>query len=63
MITDDKRSVLISSMGWVHHAELWVFDVNRDRERRVSAPTQAKYLAPHSGGTARELSGVDLWNG
>lgn len=50
MIANDERSVLVSSMGWVDHAELWVFDVSRNRERRVPIGSQAKYLGLRSGG-------------
>lgn len=49
MIADDKRTVLISSMGWVDRNELWTFSTSTDTARRVSIGSAAKYLAPHEG--------------
>jgi hypothetical protein len=49
MIADDKRTVLISSMGWVDRNELWTFSTGTETARRVSIGSPAKYLAPHVG--------------
>jgi hypothetical protein len=49
MIADDKRGVLISSMGWVDGHELWVFDARADTARRMAIGSEAKYLMPRAG--------------
>jgi len=47
MIANAERTVLVSSMGWVDHDSLWIFDVPAARETRVSLGSGARYLSLH----------------
>ncbi len=51
MIADDKRSVVVSSIGCVDRDALWVFDVAERKERHVPLASGARYLSLHSSGT------------
>ena len=48
MIADSKRTIAVSSLGWVDHGALWVY--RHDGETIDSAPlSDAKYLSLHAG--------------
>ncbi|HEU4341484.1 MAG TPA: hypothetical protein VFU31_07930 [Candidatus Binatia bacterium] len=47
MIANSERTVLVSSMGWVDHDALWIYDVPARRESRVPLGSGAKYLSLH----------------
>lgn len=47
MIASGDRTVLVSSMGWVDHDALWVFDVPREKEMPVPLASGAGYLSVH----------------
>lgn len=49
MIADDKRTVLISTMGWNDRNDLWVLEVRSGTPRRLSIGSEAKYLTLHGG--------------
>jgi len=49
MITDPDHRICISSMGWVDHDALWLFEATRGVERRISLQTGARHLSLHSG--------------
>jgi hypothetical protein len=48
MIANAGRTILISSMGWVDHDSLWIYDLPGREESRVSLGSGAKYLSLHS---------------
>lgn len=48
MISNQDRSVLISSMGWVDKGSLWCYDVKRSRQESLEL-SEAKYLTLHLG--------------
>ncbi len=50
MIADDKRTVLVSSLGWVEHDALWVFRVGDEKESTLPLGSGARYLSLHSAG-------------
>jgi hypothetical protein len=53
MIANPDRTTLVSSMGWVDHDALWVFDVSTVRAERLPMGSGARYLSLHSSGTNR----------
>ncbi len=53
MIADDKRTVLVSSMGWVDHDALWVLNVGDNKASTVPLGGGARYLSPHPAGGDR----------
>ena len=50
MIADDKRTVLVSSLGWVEHDALWVLNVGEKKETVIPLGSGARYLSPHTSG-------------
>ncbi len=48
MISNQDRSILISSMGWVDKGSFWCYDVKRSRQESL-AFSEAKYLTLHLG--------------
>jgi len=52
MISNPERTRLISSLGWVDHDALWIFDVPAGREERLPLDNGARYLSLHSSGSS-----------
>ena len=48
MLSDTRGTVVISSLGWVDHASLWVFRVSEGAEASLPL-SDAKYVSLHSG--------------
>lgn len=48
MILGNKGSVLVSSLGWVDHGALWIFDVAQGKPHALDLSTDARYLSLHS---------------
>ncbi len=53
MIANPEKTTLVSSMGWVDHDVLWLFDVPAARVERISLGSGAGYLSLHSAGSSR----------
>ncbi len=53
MIASTDRSVLVSSMGWIEHDALWVFDVDSGDSRVVPLESGADWLSLHPGAGSR----------
>lgn len=51
MIANPERTTLVSSLGWVDHDALWVFDVPTARIEQRALGSGAQYLALHSSGS------------
>jgi hypothetical protein len=48
MITDQSRSVIISSKGWVDHDSLWLFETATAEVRNIPLRSGAKYASLHT---------------
>jgi len=53
MISNQERSTLLSSLGWVEGDALWRFDVAARRSESVPLGTGARHASLHSSGSAR----------
>ena len=47
MIADPERTIALSSLGWVDHDALWVFDVVRRTTSAIPLATGARYASLH----------------
>ncbi len=53
MISNPNRSIVLSSLGWVEHDAVWLFDVGANRHETVPLGSGARYVSLHSKGTSR----------
>jgi hypothetical protein len=65
MITNPTRNIAVSTLGWIDHDALWIFDAAASKENSVSLHSGAKYLSLHYSGTdyfavAHHFDGVSV---